>query len=379
MIDLLRIKDFKCFENLRLPLRPLTLLSGANASGKSSILQALALLHQTIRDHEWSTRLMLNGYAIKLGTVTDVVDKAYGTNRMEIGVGDDRVACTWYLAGDRDDMSMDVDMVDVCHDLYAKPSKLHYLFPPEEEARCSGIASDLRNLCYLSAERLGPREVYPLQDRQSGPVVGPSGEFTASVLIRYDDTDVRSAVSYPNVLPSLRHQTAARMQSFFPGCELDYQKLPQTNTVSLGLRNSNDVSYHRAINVGYGITQVLPIVVAGLVASPGRILIVENPEVHLHPAGQAQMGQFLAELASTGVQVIIETHSDHVLNGVRRSVKSGNLQAPDVAIHFFRPRSTDKAQVYSPIMDSSGNIDSWPEGFFDQFDKDMTYFAEWGE
>ena len=108
-------------------------------------------------------------------------------------------------------------------------------------------------------------------------------------------------------------------------------------------------------------------------------MLIENPEVHLHPAGQAHMGQLLAEAAHAGIQIIVETHSDHVLNGIRRSVKSERIRAEEVAIHFFRQRSPDYSQVLSPTLDSSGNIDVWPEGFFDQFDKDMNYFAGWGE
>lgn len=80
-------------------------------------------------------------------------------------------------------------------------------------------------------------------------------------------------------------------------------------------------------------------------------------------------------------KVILETHSDHVLNGVRRAVKNTALSPDNTALHFFRPRRDDKqdvvAQVQSPIMDEKGNIDTWPEGFFDQFDKDMNYFAGW--
>lgn len=89
------------------------------------------------------------------------------------------------------------------------------------------------------------------------------------------------------------------------------------------------------------------------------------------------MGQFLSDVASAGIQVILETHSDHVLNGVRRSVKAARLNAEHVAIHFFRPRVEGETQVMSPMLDPTGNIDEWPHGFFDQFDKDMNYFAGW--
>ena len=91
------------------------------------------------------------------------------------------------------------------------------------------------------------------------------------------------------------------------------------------------------------------------------------------------MGQFMAEVARSGRQVIVETHSDHVLNGIRRSVRSGRLPAEDVAIHFFRARSPGIPQALSLTLDSSGNVDAWPEGFFDQFDKDMDYLAGWGQ
>ena len=93
------------------------------------------------------------------------------------------------------------------------------------------------------------------------------------------------------------------------------------------------------------------------------------------------MGVFLAEVASAGVQVIVETHSDHVLNGIRRAVKKEILSDNDVALHFFRPRREDRVddgpQVQSPVLDARGNIDIWPEGFFDQFDRDMNDFAGW--
>ena len=128
------------------------------------------------------------------------------------------------------------------------------------------------------------------------------------------------------------------------------------------------------------MTQVLPIVVAALSAAEDGLLLIENPEVYLHPAGQAHMGEFLADVAAAGVQVILETHSDHVLNGIRRAVKRSALSAADVALHFFRPRSDDDddaTQVHRVMLDHDGNFDDWPDGFFDQFDKDMSYFAGW--
>ena len=171
------------------------------------------------------------------------------------------------------------------------------------------------------------------------------------------------------------------MGRFFPGCVLEIKQVSRANAVTLGIRISTATDFHRPIHTGFGLTQVLPIVVAALSANRDDLLLIENPEVHLHPAGQAAMGEFLAKVVSVGVQVLIETHSDHVLNGIRRAVKNHTLPCEDVVLHFFRPRPGDQAdggpQVESPSLDADGNIDTWPEGFFDQFDKDMNYFAGW--
>lgn len=379
MLARLDLQFFKCFELLRLPLGSLTLLSGGNASGKSSVLQALVLLHQTMREHEWSTRLLLNGASIRMGTVTDVVDKVNGRYTFVIGVVDDERLYQWAFTGERSEMSMAVDRVTVGDVTNEKSELLRYLLPPDVDDTATSLANRLRGLTYITAERVGPREVYPLEDRQIVTVVGPAGEHAASVLHQGRDEQVLDGLTLPEVPTTRLRQVEERMHTFFPGCGLAVQQVPQTNAVTLGLRTSTDTDFHRPIHAGFGLTQVLPIIVAALSATAGDIILIENPEVHLHPAGQALMGQFLTDVARAGVQVIVETHSDHILNGIRRSVRAGKLLPDHVAIHFFRPRSADAAQVISPQLDSSGNIDTWPEGFFDQFDKDTSHFAGWGE
>ena len=379
MLTQLDLENFKCFDLLKLPLGALTLLSGTNAAGKSTVLQALVLLHQTMREHEWSTRLMLNGAVARLGTVTDVVDQVHGRDHFDVGLVDSEISCHWSFAGDRQDMSLEVTRVRVGGATSDHPTALQHLLPVGTVEAAKSLVARVRDITYISAERVGPREVYPLQDQHELPNVGPEGENAASVLYRGSDESISDELKLHDKTPTLLHQVGARLDTFFPGCALELLQVPNANSVRIGIKTSADTRYLRPINCGFGITQVLPIVIAGLTASKGSILLIENPEVHLHPAGQALMGQFLAEVAHAGIQVIVETHSDHVLNGIRRSVKAERITAKDVTIHFFRPRSADSAQVLSPTLDSSGNIDTWPAGFFDQFDKDVDYFAGWGE
>ena len=400
MLTGIDLKHFKCFDLLKLPLRPLTLLSGANASGKSSVLQALVLLHQTTTEQEWSDRLLLNGDAIRLGTVADVVDQR-ARRSCQIALHTDDIEIRWEFAGEPADMSMAVMRVwtgegewerrpegwlqTVPEAEYQRSWTLHELLPWHElyYYESGGLPKrPVPPLRYLSAERTGPQETYPLEDMAFRRGVGSSGEYAVSVLYAGRDELVPGGLAIEKVPPTRLRQVEARMDRFFPGCELDLQKIPHTNAVTLGLRTSNDVNFHAPVHTGYGLTQVLPIIVAALSSAPDGVLLIENPEVHLHPVGQAAMGEFLAEVATAGVQVIMETHSDHVLNGIRRAVKKGLVSADDAALHFFRPRQHSEqervSQVQSPLLDSHGNVDSWPEGFFDQFDKDMNYFAGWG-
>lgn len=376
MLTRIDLQHFKCFKKLHLPVAPLTLLTGLNASGKSSILQTLALLNQTVNDNEWSTNLVLNGDIVQMGMVPDVVDEISGRDRIEIGLEYNDNAYLWRFEGDRSDMFMRVLSVHINKARY-EPDQLRFLLPPSQSLKLSRA---IRRLTYITAERSAPQTVYVLEDSNRAVTVGPKGENTVSVLYWGRDASVIDGLLHRKVVAHRIRQVEKRMQNFFPGFELDLQQIQRTNSAILGLRTSRETDFHRPTHTGFGLTHCLPIVVAGLSAEPDDIIMIENPEAHLHPAGQALMGQFLAEIAQAGIQVLVETHSDHILNGVRRAIRTGTvLTADKVAIHFFRPRAEGTPQVISPTLDDSGNIDHWPEGFFDQFDKDMNYFAGWGE
>src|SRR5258708_39648245 len=93
--------------------------------------------------------------------------------------------------------------------------------------------------------------------------------------------------------------------------------------------------WYRPANVRYGLTYAFPIIVALLAAEDDQIVVIDSPEAHLHPSAQSQMGQLLARFAAAGVQILVETHSDHLLNGARLAVKGGVLPHSEMQIHFF--------------------------------------------
>ena len=332
-----------------------------------------------MREHEWSTRVALNGAGVRLGAMPDVVDEVFGRDSFGIAVTDEANTCAWTLRGDRRDMSMEVRSVAVNGRETSAPEELRYLVPPAEAERVEALTRKLRDLTYITAGRMAPQETYELEDSHTVRAVGPMGEHAVSVLHSARDEAALEGLVISTSPPTLLRQVEARMRTFFPGCTLDLQQTPRANAVTLGLRTSDAEEFHRPVHTGFGLTQTLPIVVAVLTARKGDVILIENPEVHLHPGAQSLIGQLLADVARVGVQVVMETHSDHVLNGVRRSVKAGILTPEQVAIHFFRPRADDRPSVLTPTIDEFGSIDEWPDGFFDQYDKDTGYFAGWAD
>jgi predicted ATPase len=178
----------------------------------------------------------------------------------------------------------------------------------------------------------------------------------------------------------LPRQTGAWLDQFFPGAEFKVEPVAGANLVVLSMRSHTSTDFHRPQNVGFGLTHILPILAACLGAEEGSVILIDNPEAHLHPSGQAKIGQFLARVAASGVQLIVETHSDHVLNGLRRAVRDGIIKPEQTAIHFFTTvlaKEEARPKVVSPAINTQGQLDHWPTGFFDQFDKDMMALTDW--
>ena len=380
MLTRIDLRHFKCFDLLKLPLRPLTLLSGPNSSGKSSVLQAIALLSQTVREQERGTQLMLNGSSIQLGTAGNVIDRTSGGRHCDMSLQDDETTYRWQFEGEHTETSMAVTRVSIGDFEVTGPETLRHLLPTPVGG--SLLASCLYGT-YLPANRLSALEAHPGVTAEPTTAVDSPGKRVINATYPSADQYIPDGLTLADASPTRLRQAEARMGRLFPGFEMTASGTPNSNTEPSGVRTSKAVDVGCLDDAGLGINQALPIVVAALSTRPGGLLLIENPELNLHPAGQATMGEFLAEVAAAGVQVILETHSDHVLNGVRRAIKDGILAPDNAALHFFRTRQDAErhsaARVQSPLLDNDGNIDYWPEGFFDQFDRDMSYFAGWTE
>jgi len=106
------------------------------------------------------------------------------------------------------------------------------------------------------------------------------------------------------------------------------------------------------------------------------VVIIDSAEAHLHPRAQSAVGRFLGQMAGAGLQVLVETHSDHLLNGIRLAVRDSLIRSRDVALHFFEAGGAT-GQVTSLAIDDNGAISDWPEGFFDQTERDLAILSGW--
>lgn len=359
MIRTIYVKNFKCFEELSVECRLLNLLTGINGMGKSTIIQALLLLRQTseIVMQGRANYALLNGKYVSLGTLKDI---SY-----------------WYKKDDEICILIeeDTDRLECRYDVEKKVLPITY--------KLNKLESEMKSLGgdgfeYISAERLGPRRYYDdLEGERYSPAqVGVNGEHAISSLyflgsnlkvyenMKHDKEDSRT----------LEVQVNAWMSEISPGIKV--KAVPYLDANIMGLRYATQSRMGEestnAVNMGYGVSYVLPVIVALLKAKKGDLLIVENPEAHLHPKGQRQIGELAAKAAANGVQIIMETHSDHVLNGVRLAVKQGKIQPEQVGIHYFGVYEEDgiwKHEKTSPEILEDGSLTNWPEGFFDEWDK----------
>lgn len=363
MMGSLRIRNFKCFADSTLELGALTLLTGLNGAGKSSVMQALLVLRQSFQQGLLvQGRLALNGDLVQLGTAQDALYGYAEEEQISFDLTSNGATRSWKF-----DYDKNADVLDAVRATGALP-----IF----EVGAADLFGD--SFQYLCAERVGPRTSFATSDFlvRERRQLGTRGELTAHFLATFGKERVPAGplVRGDAVSTELLAQVEAWLDFISPGTRIQITSHRAMDAVQLGYQfvSGRDVTdVYRPTNVGFGLTYTLPVIVAILSAAPGALLLIENPEAHLHPRGQARMGELLALAASAGVQIVMETHSDHVLNGVRIAVHDRKLEPSHVRVHFLERRDgADRAvhTIASPRMDADGRIDKWPAGFFDEWD-----------
>ena len=367
MLTHIQLENFKCFQSLPLDCAPLNLLTGINGTGKSSVLQILLLLRQSIETRELlDGRLVISGSRIELGTGADVLFENASSDIIGVGLRtDDRNFGEW---------KAEFQYSRVADQLQWLVSDLDDPYELINEAQLTPPFGG--NMVYIDAERVGPRKTYPVSEvlARRGDF-GSRGEFAWNYLESHEND-----LLMPND-PRRGNGSSRRfidivnlwLNDVCPGSQIQLQPIPAADAVIAGFsfESTGDVASRqfRATNVGFGLSYALPVIVA-LLMPKDTLCLIENPEAHLHPRGQTKLGELAVRSALAGVQVFVETHSDHFIDGVRIAVRNGLIEPNDVAIHYF-VREGNKTVVKSPKVDGDGRLSEWPAGFFDQQDENL--------
>lgn len=365
----LHLKSFKRFLDAKLPLSTLTALTGLNSGGKSSAMQSMLFMHHGASDQclfpATKDRLLrLNAPGLFLGDKGKLLHEAAEDETFSIGFtcseGYYTTYTTWSFGGadcERDSLAVPVVKT-----------------PPADadETIVTNLLRALQNLQFIPADRFGPADSYPLEAPFRHHTPGPRAERSFGNLWWFGQEPLAvPAMLHPDsdIPPTLLRQAEARLSDLFPRIELQVQRVNPTNLMTLGIRTADDNDFHTPHNVGFGVTYVLPIIISLLIAKQNDLVLIENPEAHLHPKAQSYIAKLCAKAAAAGVQVIIETHSDHILNGIRLAVHGGELPPDQVSILFFKGPSQDETDIFEHIrVQRNGQLTQWPEGFFDEAD-----------
>lgn len=363
MIQKIEVENFKCFEHLDLDLSGLNLFSGINSMGKSTLIQALLLLRQSYEQNVLEKGIYLNGKYTSLGVGRDVLYTNAKENKISISMKDENgLLCAEYD--------------------YNAASDFLRLKNTASEDLLERINLFGDGFHYIAADRLGPQSSYEKSyyEVSENKQIGNHGEYAVHYLQAHDLDEVANKNVWYDGEENTRllKQVECWMGEITPGISLRMEEYGHSNRIGLTVHQASSVGadYFTAQNVGFGISYVLPVVLALIKAKSGELIILENPEAHLHPKGQRKMGELIARAVQGGVQVIVETHSDHVLNGIRLCAKEGRIDPNLVRLYYFTRKEIKDDKEYSiipvvenPILKSDGRLSFWPAGFFDEWDK----------
>lgn len=322
MIDHIHLNGYKSFGDTSISLKKLTILAGLNSSGKSSVIQAIEMA-ETYR-RTGSRSFLIN----KHGSAKELTNQSF--NRFTI---------------------------DIVSDYYS----IHL----DTDAGKSGIHGDvIDNIFYLEAGRLGGSNSIEIYSEDSE--IGSRGENVIKCIDAH----------WSDVLPKyIRHHKSegdtflfnlkAWLNMISPNVKFDY-KVNELSDDSYSTYNG-----FRTSNVGFGLSYTLPVIAMLLRASmlPSSVVLIENPEAHLHPKGQTEMGRLIACAVKAGVQVIVETHSDHLFDGIRIYAKEDGNFSKDFIGYWFELDDENFTRWENILINDVGQFSKEvPQGFCDQFE-----------
>ncbi len=371
MIKNLTIKNFKAHSDTPLELKNLNILSGINGVGKSSVFQSLLLLRQSHENNVLQKGLQLNKPHCYIGKFEDAIYQYAENDTIEFSITTEKDEnLTWKFKPEKNNLTGDfIPIVD------SSPSNLDAI----------SLFND--NFQYLSATRMIKSEsnTFAVESKRQLSLERGQTELAAQFLF-YWGKEKKEKVRFENLLhPSstddgILAQTSAWEQEISPNVNVVPVKDGNSYAVKYSFNKKGDTTNEfSSENVGFGLGYALPIIIAMLSSEKDSLILIENPEAHLHARGQSELAKLIALAAQSGVQIILETHSEHIINGVlvackRFEKEKKGIDKDLVRIYHFKRDEEKHCAIAQPVkILADGKIDRQPDDFFEQAEKDLNY------
>ncbi len=349
MLKEIEVKGFKCIDHISISLNNLNLLTGKNSSGKSTLIQSILLGMQQYDDNKYNNPL--NNQYIQLGEFNDVKNSITGSKQIEINLK---------LSND-------------------KIIKNQIFLDNENKVilKRNGKKEELPKILYISANRTGVLDFYQ-KNLENNLEIGIHCEYAFDYLSRNKEFKIKEEkfIKDSETAVTLAHQV-----NYWLNYIMDYEVIAEiiedVNVIRVRYINNKSKKLLRPQHVGTGVSYIAQIIIAALSCKQGDILVIENPEIHLHPKAQSKIIEFLSFLASNGLQIIIETHSDHIFNGLRKAINKKHIDTQQSQIYFFEKNESEISSPTKIQIRENGTIENPTKGLFDQFDEDLDELLGW--
>lgn len=341
MIDKLKIKNLKSINKLEMYLRNFNIFTGTNSSGKSTTIQALLLIAQNLENGYG-----LNGPLVTIGEFREV--KNYNVN-------DEKILISVYDSSEENEVELSIseDGISILKNDEKLTNKLNFAN---------------NKFHYLSCNRIGIKDIFH-RNRTLYDGVGINGEYAMDYLSKFKlepvDTELIKDHSNYTLLAQVNWWL-----NYIVSATVRVESIIGTDAIKAEY-GIVDGRYSRPQNVGSGISYLISILVMGLSSNKEDIIIIENPEIHLHPLSQSRLCEFLYFVSHGDRQVIIETHSDHFFNAIRAGIATNEMKKEDILIEFFKLGSDNCTREYDISIGKYGAVENPIPNLFDQFQLDM--------
>ena len=370
MVSKIHVSALKSIKNLEIECSGLNLLVGRNSSGKSTFLQALLLYAQR----------KLDGKYISVGEFREARNYNMPNEKIRIELYEkNKTKPDWIeFIEDKENDSYNINSCIENYNLKSLKNLMGKDNDLEEQAVCK---FDDSNFHYLSCHRIGVNDIYK-KNMINETDFGIDGEYALAYLLKNEGETVKEDLiaNDPNFTSTLLGQVNYWM-NYIVDTSLLLTDLKKTNYLQVKYNNNpknklSDALYCRPINIGSGVSYLISIIISCLASNRKDVIIIENPEIHLHPKAQSRLCEFLYFISKTNRQIFVETHSDHIFNGLRVGIATKYMKQEDISVNFFALDEKNETQCnhivfgdYGKVIGTNNNMDI--NDLFDQFDIDL--------